>query len=155
VHQRRLRAAVCGNADVQQQSQRQSSVACAFDSVDPSSADAIAHEILLSLLPPPAPPPSDSPLNGTPFSTDPLPPPPLHLPVLKVLDGGIDCYDPCAPQFALECMHELQDKGVLVLDCGLEDSLPAILHHASTALTRCVTCHMARNHTALAFPSCP
>ncbi len=112
--------------------------------VKPSSA--AAREIIYSLLHAATSPsshasdPSFSSSSSS-YSTDPLPLPLIHLPVIKVPDGGIDRYDDMAPQFARQCLRELQERGVLVLDCGMDANLPACLHHASEALARYVTQH--------------
>jgi hypothetical protein len=117
--------------------------------VEPSSA--AAREIISSLLhaatsPPSHPSDPSSSSSSSSYSTDPLPLPLIHLPVIKVPGGGIDRYDDSAPQLARQCLKELQEKGVLVLDCGMDANLPACLHHASVALARYVTQH---EHTSM------
>jgi hypothetical protein len=104
-----------------------------------------AREIIYSLIraatsprKPIARSPFSSPSSPSSFQTDPLPQPPVYLPVLKIPEGGIDRYDDHAPQFARECLRELEERGVLVLNCGGYASFSSCLHLATRALTRYV-----------------
>ena len=51
----------------------------------------------------------------------------------------MDRYDDFAPQFARECLRELEERGVLVLNCSMDVSLSSCLHDASRALAWCVS----------------
>jgi hypothetical protein len=104
---------------------------------------ATAHEIISSLLStitsdqlPVAP--IDPSSTTSCFSADPMPPPPLSLPVVKIPEDGFDRYHESAPQFARECLRELTERGALVLNCGMDAEWSSCLHLSSEALARCV-----------------
>jgi hypothetical protein len=129
--------------------------ACSIASATDIDMRALVHELvsnLFSVLSPRRPrSSSSSPVASFSFQTDPRPPSPLRLPVLVAPYGGIDRYDPSISDFAGKCLGQLMERGALVLDCGLNTSLPACLHRASQALlrqalTKHIYCYCCINH---------